>query len=512
MNLPTLIILIAGGLLTGFLCHKFYSRLKRNKAHRKAEKILRKARRDIEAGQTTEKIKQRQDQIDAFRESLENQIQSLKTEEEELQNRIEEMSERLEHRRELAQNTKQQMEETHSELDDLEAQLTESKSQFRSQLEEKAGLDREQIRQTLKQELISRAELRLGKKSKSYRKRIENHADRLARRFHNRVLPRCDMPSPADVPSAALKFPDQDAYDQLLEFYENHQDHLVDAIGSDIRFEEEKQLAVIENMEPVQKEIAYRTVNNIVQQKKFDFDLIENGVKKYERRVHQDQMEAARRALRRCSIDNVPDELLELLGVLSFRTSYGQPQLLHSMEVSLLSSLMAAEIGADAEQARRAGLLHDIGKAVDRQRDSGHAVISGELAEEAGENEIVTNALRSHHGDFDPNSVESVLVAAADAISGSRPGARKENITDYSERIKNLRKLAKDRPGVRKVYAMAAGRELRIWVDNREIKDSDLPDLARQVASDIEENLTYSGEIKVNTIREKKVFKTAHIR
>jgi ribonuclease Y len=269
-------------------------------------------------------------------------------------------------------------------------------------------------------------------------------------------------------------------------------------------------MAVVETLEPVQKEIAHRTLNNIIQQKKFYFELVEDGIERYTSQVKNEQKRAAHEAMNDCRVSDVPERLVELLGVLQFRTSYGQHQLVHSREVAHLGSLMAEEIGADPDLTRRAGLLHDIGKAIDRQRDKGHAVIGAEIAEEEGEHPIVVNGIGSHHGDMEPNSVESLLVAAADAISGSRPGARRENVTNYSERIQALLELAQNRRGVKKVNAMNAGRELRVRVNNKQIRDEDMEQLARDIARDIEDELTYSGEIKINTIRETHITEKAY--
>ncbi len=509
----SLLLLILGpaAFLAGFLLHKVRSFWLLKQAKIRAGEILQRAREEIDGEQIQGEIERFSESLVRHRELLEKQIASRKKQVNHLETRLESMGERLTGRKKLMDKQQSSVDQMEEQMARLDEQLKDRQRQIVEGLQKKSGEERQAVLQRLKNDLVTNSEMRIMKHCKSHQKFIKNHAGRLARRFHGRIISRCDIPTPADVSSAALKFPDQDAYDRLQDFYEKHGERLIETIDSSIRFEPDKQLAVIENMEPVQKEIAYRTMNNIVQQKKFNFDLVQSGVKKYRSRVRQDQFDAARQALRSCRVSKVPDEIVELLGILQFRTSYGQPQIIHSMEVSRLSSLIAAEIGADADLARRAGLLHDIGKAVDRQRESGHAEISGEIAEEFGESETVINALKSHHGDHEPSAVESIIVATADAISGSRPGARKENVTNYSERIANLRKLASNRPGVRKVYAMSAGRELRIWVDYRKISDADLAGLAREIAHDIEENLTYSGEIKVNAIREMKIIKTAHI-
>ncbi|MFB6356002.1 MAG: Rnase Y domain-containing protein [bacterium] len=500
-------IAIAAPLPLGYGAGKLIRWWKIRSANKQAEVILE------EAETQTEDIKEPQEKIDQqihdYKQKRDEQIQAQKKRIESYQERVNSIKNRLEGRENLIEDLENQITTQKDNLNQEKQKYEELREEFLSKLENKSEVNRSELLESLERDVVSRAELTASDHVKRVTSTVDSHQERIARRILGRVIPRTDITSPPEVPTAVLKFPDEDAYNQFMEFYEEHEEQLTEDIDSDIRFEPDSNHAVVETLKPLDKEIAHRTLNNIIQQKKFYYDLVEKGLKRYRRRVNNEAEQAAREAMNECRIESIPDNLVDLLGVLKFRTSYGQQQLIHSKEVAHLGSLIAEEIGADAQLTRRAGLLHDVGKAIDRQRESGHAVIGAELAEEAGEHKIVTNAIGSHHGDMEPNSVESIIVAAADAISGSRPGARRENVTNYSERIQSLLELAKDRGGIKKVYAMNAGRELRVRVNREEIDDEDLEELASSIANDIEEELTYSGEIKINTIRETHITRTA---
>jgi len=508
MNWTGVIFFIALGGLLGILTQKIVHFVAVARARTRAENIIEEAKK-IAQNEDIDEEKYRS-KLDQFKKNLTENIENLKDNLEQRNKRLDSLEERVESRKEMLHKNNNQLEEQRRRVEDFQNRLKDTREQYINRLEEKSGDDRKHVLKSLTNELTSDTELTARRMIDHYENAIETRQDQIANHILGWIIPRCDIENPTDISTAALKFPDTDAFEQFVEFFEEHEDSIVELIQSDVRIEPDEEMAVVETLEPVQKEIAHRTLNNIIQQKKFYFELVEDGIERYTNQVENQQKRAAREAMNDCRIDNVPEHLQKLLGVLEFRTSYGQHQLTHSREVAHLGCLMAHEIGADVERTRRAGLLHDIGKAVDRQRERGHAVIGADIAEEEGEGSVVVNAIGSHHGDIEPNSVESVLVAAADAISGSRPGARRENVTNYSERIQSLLELAQNRMGVKKVYAMNAGRELRIRVNRNQIMDNDMEKLAKEIAHDIEDELTYSGEIKINTIRETQITQIAH--
>lgn len=508
MNWVILAGLPVGAFILGYFCYFFYLLYKRRQAKRQAQEIISDARASSQ--ESHEEIQQKKEELSKYRTSLEKKVSRLESRNKKLSDRIDFLKEQFDNRQTIVRKLESETEELMDKVNEKKSSLRELDQKRINRLEDKTSTSSQTLLKKLQEEIISRAELTAHNTKSNRTESVEGQKRQCSRRIVNRTINRCDVTTPVEVPSAVLKFPDEEAYVLFKEFYDENEEPLVEAIDSEVRFEDEQAMAVVETLEPLQKEVAHRTLNNLIQQKKFSFDMITEGVKRYTRQVQGERERAAREAISNARIGDVPEELVNYLGILKFRTSYGQQQLNHSLEVSHLGGLMAQEIGANAKLTRRAGLLHDVGKAIDRQRDQGHAPIGAELTEESGEPDAVVNAVGSHHGDMEAKYVISILVAAADAISGSRPGARRENATNYTERIKALRTLAGRRTGILKVHAMDAGRELRIQVDRNVVNDQEMKPLAKSIAQDIEDELTYSGKIKVNTIRETKITRIIH--
>jgi ribonuclease Y len=258
----------------------------------------------------------------------------------------------------------------------------------------------------------------------------------------------------------------------------------------------------ISSFDPVRREIARRALNKLVQDGRIHPARIEKVVKTTAEELEAEIIEEGERAAYEAGVHGLHPELIKLLGQLKFRTSYGQNCLVHSLETAFLAGAMAAELGADVALAKEGGLLHDIGKAVDHHVDGPHAAIGADIARRLGKSAKVVNCIAAHHGEVEPESIEAVLVSAADAISGARPGARRESLENYINRIKSLEALANSFEGVAQSYAIQAGREIRIIVKPEEIDDYAAIQLCKQIASKVEENLEYPGQIKVTVIRE----------
>jgi ribonuclease Y len=259
---------------------------------------------------------------------------------------------------------------------------------------------------------------------------------------------------------------------------------------------------ILSCFEPVRREIARLALAKLIQDGRIHPGRIEELVAKVQGEMEEKLLADGEAAALEVGIPDLHPELLKLLGRLQFRSSYGQNALKHSMEVAWLSNHMAAELGADAAVAKRAGLVHDIGKAVDREMDGTHLELGRDLLHKHGETDQVIHAMECHHGDYDPHSVEAVLVTAADALSAARPGARREILQNYIKRLEKLESMATDFKGVEKAFAIQAGRELRIVVESGRLSDEDAIWLARDLAKKVEAELTYPGQIKVTVIRE----------
>jgi ribonuclease Y len=281
------------------------------------------------------------------------------------------------------------------------------------------------------------------------------------------------------------------------------------ATGIDIIIDDTPEAVVVSCFEPVRKEIAKRSLERLVTDGRIHPTRIEEVVQKVTADMTQTIYEEGEKVLYDLNIHHIRPEGVRGLGRLAFRTSYGQNVLAHSKEVAVLAGTIAAEIGADVEIAKRGGILHDIGKGIETDGDSNHVELGVELAKRLGEDDKVINCIAAHHGDVPHNCIESVIVQVADAISASRPGARRETLDNYIKRLENLEAIAEDYDGVEKAYAIQAGRELRIMVNHEKVSDQEAREIAKKIARNIEEQLRYPGRIKVTMIRETRVVEYA---
>lgn len=272
--------------------------------------------------------------------------------------------------------------------------------------------------------------------------------------------------------------------------------------GVDLIIDDTPEAVVVSSFEPVRREVAKVALERLIQDGRINPSRIEEMLQKAEDEVEQRIMEDGEQAVEAAGVRNLHPQLVRLVGKMKFRTSYGQNIMKHSVEVAQLAGMLAEEIGADAQVARRGGLLHDVGKAIDQEMEGTHVELGIEVATRYGENKYVINAIQSHHGEVEPNCVESILVQTADAISAARPGARRESLENYIKRLENLESIANSFDGIEKSFALQAGRELRIMVKPEKITDDEMIVIAREIANRIEEELEYPGEIKVNVLRE----------
>ncbi|MCQ2399593.1 MAG: ribonuclease Y, partial [Clostridia bacterium] len=277
---------------------------------------------------------------------------------------------------------------------------------------------------------------------------------------------------------------------------------LENATGIELIIDDTPEVVIVSGFDPVRREVARVALEKLIQDGRIHPARIEETVEKVKKDVEAQIKQAGDDAAYECGVMGIHPELIKILGRLKFRTSYGQNVLRHSIEVSHIAGVMAAELGVDVNLAKRAGLLHDIGKALDFEIEGTHMQIGADVAKKYRENANVLNAIAGHHGDVEPKTVEAILVAAADAVSGARPGARRETTTNYVKRLQKLEELAGEFKGVDNCYAIQAGREIRVIVKPEQVSDSAAMFLAKDIAKKIEEELEYPGQIKVNVIRE----------
>ena len=416
--------------------------------------------------------------------------------------RAREESSRLERLAEELEQRQRSLEDGESRLDTERTELAEGLRRVRLQLERVSGLTVQQAREELSHSL----EHEVRMEAAHLAKRIEDEARESAQREAQRIISLAVERSASDYVSettvSVVMLPNDEMKGRIIGREGRNIRTLELTTGVDLIVDDTPEAVILSGFDPLRREIARVTLERLIADGRIHPARIEEVAAKVESEFEDRVEREGREALLELNLSGLHPELVKLLGRLRFRTSYGQNVLQHSKEVAFLAGVMAGELKADVHVAKRAGLVHDIGKAVDREIDGTHLEIGIDLLRRHGESEEVVHAMACHHGDYDPETVEAVLVTAADAVSAARPGARREILESYVKRLKKLEELAADFKGVQKSYAIQAGREVRVIVDCKEISDEQAVWLSRDVARKIEGELTYPGQIKVTVIRE----------
>ena len=339
--------------------------------------------------------------------------------------------------------------------------------------------------------------------------KISNDVEKKAQEILVSAIQRIATEATSDITVATVSLPSDEMKGRIIGREGRNIRSLETLTGVDVIIDDTPEAVVISCFDPVRKEIARIALERLIIDGRIHPARIEEVVQKVTREIQQKIYEEGEKALYDLGIHNMSQDAVRAIGRLYFRTSYGQNVLTHSKEVAELASLLAAEVGANRELAKRAALLHDIGKGAENDSDQNHAEVGAEMARKMGEDPRVINAIASHHNDCEPETLEAILVQIADAISAARPGARRETVDNYVKRLENLEETAKKFVGVEQAYAIQAGRELRILVNNDKIPDAEVKDLAKQIAKQIETDLRYPGRIKITMIRETRIIEYA---
>ncbi len=382
--------------------------------------------------------------------------------------------------------------------EELESALAEE----RVKLEQIAGLTTEQAKQELLKSLENEARMDAANLVRKIEEESTEKAKERARRVISMAIQRIASEHVVESTVSVVDLPSDEMKGRIIGREGRNIRAFEQATGVDLIVDDTPEAVILSCFEPVRREIARRALESLIQDGRIHPGRIEELVGKVKAEMDEKLLADGEAAALEVGIPDIHPEIHKLIGRLQFRSSYGQNALKHSMEVAWLANHMAAELGANAEVAKRAGLVHDIGKAVDREMDGTHLELGREMLKKFGETDEVIHAMECHHGDYDPHTVEAVLVTAADALSAARPGARREILENYIKRLEKLEGMASDFEGVEKVFAIQAGRELRIIVESQTISDDKAVWLARDVAKKVEAELTYPGQIKVTVIRE----------
>jgi len=477
-------------------------------AHNESERIIEEAKSRSELLAKEAELKAKDLLVEA-RAAAEHELRDsrrdLTTLESKLQNREETLEKRLEafERREADLNRRDQtVRNREKAIADKEAERQGLIDEARARLEAVAGLTRDEAKRTLMDEMIGQARQEAARHIRIVEEEAREEADRRAKRIISIAIERLAGEFVAERTVSVLALPSDEMKGRIIGREGRNIRAIEAATGVDIIIDDTPEAVVISCHNPIRREIARVGLERLISDGRIHPGRIEEVVRKAEQEVEESIKEAGQRALIEVGVHGVHPELSKLLGMLKYRYSYAQNVLTHSIEAAFICGAMAAELGLNEKQARRAALLHDIGKALTHEVEGSHALIGAELARKYGESAKIVNAIAAHHEEVKAETILAPLVDAADALSGARPGARREVLESYVKRLEDLETIAKSFKGVDKCFAVQAGREMRVIVEPSEVSDEDATMLAREVARKIETDMTYPGQIRVTVIRE----------
>ena len=439
------------------------------------------------------------------RHDFEKETKERRAELQKYEQRVLSKEESVEKKSELLERKEQSLTAKEKNVESEKAHVQELKSKHLQELERISGLTSDQA----KEQLLSAVKEDVKHETAMYVKEMETRAKEDARKkakeYVVTAIQKCAVDHVAETTISLVQLPNDEMKGRIIGREGRNIRSIENITGVELIIDDTPEAVVLSSFNPVRREIARIALEKLIVDGRIHPARIEEMVEKATKEVENQMREEGEAATLELGVHGIHPELVRLLGRMKFRTSYGQNALKHSMEVAQLSGLLAAEVGVDVRMAKRAGLLHDIGKAIDHEVEGSHVELGVNLCKKYKENPIVINAVASHHGDVEPESMIACLVQAADAISAARPGARSETLESYTTRLKQLEEIANSFQGVDKSFAIQAGREIRVMVVPEQISDDDMILLARDISKQVEENLDYPGQIKVNVIRESRV-------
>ena len=515
MNIPSLVIGLAAGLFIGILACILYRNKKAKDDKAKIANAEEEALRIINDAIKSAESKKREATLEAKEEILRSRKEYEKEEKErradlqKQERRLQQKEENIDRKTDAIEKKEEALAQKHAALDKENEEIKIIKRSQTEMLERISGFTADEAKKYLIEQGESEVTHETALKIKEIEARAKDEADQYAREIVASAIQRCAADHVAEITVSVVPLPNDEMKGRIIGREGRNIRTIETLTGVDLIIDDTPEAITVSCFEPVRREVARLALEKLIADGRIHPTHIEEMVAKARREVDAVIKSEGERAVLETGVRGLHPELVKLLGRLHYRTSYGQNVLQHSIEVAHLAGMMAAELGADVATAKRAGLLHDIGKAVDHELEGTHVALGVEFLRKYHEREDVIHAVQAHHNDVEPQTVVACLVQAADAISAARPGARRENIENYIKRLEKLEEITGSYPGVETSYAIQAGREVRVMVKPEQVSEDDMVILARELAKRIESELEYPGQIKVHVLRETKVIEYA---
>ncbi len=508
MYLVWILVVAAAALVAGLLVGRRFWLRRSDALRREAEAVLEEARKEAEILRKEARIKAKEaalaekDRAEKELEKRKNEILALEKRLQQREANLEKKQETLERREARLEARENQLEQRAKEVERQAAEVEAKSAEVVKTLERVSGMTAEQAKEELKQALLAEARHEAARQVREIEEEARKTADNRAKEIISLAIQRYAGEYVSERTVTTVQLPNEEMKGRIIGREGRNIRAIEAATGVDLIVDDTPETVLLSGYNPVRREVARIALERLIADGRIHPARIEEVVRKVTKEIEREIREAGEQAAFDVGVHGIHPELVNLLGRLKFRSSFAQNVLTHSLEVAFLCGIMAAELGINVKKAKRAGLLHDIGKAVDHEVEGSHAAIGAELARKYGESKDIVHAIAAHHDEVKPESVLAVLVQSADALSAARPGARREMLETYVKRLEDLERIANSFEGVAKSYAIQAGREIRIMVNSDRVDDDEAVLLARDVARRVEKELSYPGQIKVTVIRE----------